>query len=252
LKNTDPSKLAFAFDESLESCFRNRIYPDYKSSRGLPDENLAMQLKACRKLTEALGIACFSSKRYEADDLIGSLVWQFRNKVSSSVILTRDKDLGQLLRKNDELWDYAADERTNSVAFRQKFGVVPEMFADYLALVGDTSDDIPGVQGLGPKAASVLINKLGNIESIYEQLDSVSELPLRGALGVRNALERDRELAFISKRLAEIRCDLKLVNSFSELSWVSPSEQKLKRMLTRYKLQGKSRKAIENAFKPLF
>lgn len=252
LKQTQPGKLAFAFDESLESCFRNRIYPAYKASRGLPDENLAYQLKLCRRLTEALDIPCFSSKRYEADDLIGSLQQQFRSKLDASVIVSRDKDLGQLLKGEDVLWDFAADTRWTKQSFEQRFMVPTELFADYLALVGDPVDDIPGVKGIGAKAASALINSLGGVEDIYQQIEQVPSLPIRGASSIYKSLNEHRELAFTSRQLTQIHCAMKPANSFSDLDWSGVSGKKIRTALTHYQIKGRSRQALENAFEALY
>ncbi len=251
LKHAQPEKLAFAFDESLESCFRNRIYPDYKSSRGLPDENLAYQLKLCRRLTEALDIPCYSSKRYEADDLIGSLLKQFRSRIEGVVIVSRDKDLGQLLRVNDVLWDFADDTQWNKQAFEERFSVPTELFADYLALVGDPVDDIPGVKGIGAKAATFLINALGGVEEIYQQLETVPSLPIRGASSIHQSLSDNRDLALVSRQLAEIHCGLKPAGSYAELNWNGVNPRKIKSALSRYGIKGRNRQAIENAFEAL-
>lgn len=252
LNSRSIGKAAFAFDESLETCFRNSIYPAYKASRGLPDDNLALQLRMCRRLTEAAGLACFSSKRYEADDLIGSLAKQCRRAQRPCIILSRDKDLGQLLKEGDLLWDFSGQQFMGREAFTQKLGVAPERLVDYLALVGDSVDDIPGVSGLGPKAALVLLEAFGTLEVIYKNLEQVQHLQLRGAARVQQCLEQDREMAFISKRLASIYCDLKPVSSIRQLDWKGIDENRFQRALSRYHIQGRSRKAISNAFENLY
>ena len=107
LEKEKPQRIAACFDESLGSCFRNDIYPDYKSSRALPDEMLAFQLEACRQVSELLGIPCFGSETHEADDLLASLYQRLQRSSKPIAVLTRDKDLGQVLsRPQDFLWDY--------------------------------------------------------------------------------------------------------------------------------------------------
>ena len=178
LKEQQPARIAACFDESLEHCFRNDIYPGYKASRALPDEALAFQLRACREVTELLGIACFSSTRYEADDLLGSLYHCCQRSKTPVAVLTRDKDLGQLLtRPQDFLWDYSSKDKTRSYSndIATKFGVRPDQLADYLALVGDTIDDIPGVPGIGAKTASQLLTHFGTIDQLLLQLDVIPE-----------------------------------------------------------------------------
>ena len=111
LRDQQPRKVVACFDESLSSCFRNEIYPDYKSSRALPDDDLAFQLLACKRITELMGVSCYASPVYEADDLIGTFAHAAFRKDLPYVILSRDKDLSQLLYgENAALWNYPDDE----------------------------------------------------------------------------------------------------------------------------------------------
>ncbi len=216
LLEQQPPVMAACFDESLGSCFRNEIYPDYKSSRELPDEALAFQLQACREVTQILGIASFSSAVYEADDLLGTLMAQLRedNESQSIAILTRDKDLGQLiLRPQDFLWDYVnrdKQERLGSEQIQQKFGVGPQQLVDYLALVGDAVDDIPGVPGVGAKTAQALLQWQPDIESIFARLDEISTLPIRGAKSLGQKLSEHVQQIAMSRSLAEIITDAEM------------------------------------------
>lgn len=249
--NNTSNYVAFAFDESLHSCFRNKIYEGYKSSRGLPDENLAFQLNLCKKLTQSLGLACFASKRYEADDLIGSLANQYRKNVERCIILTRDKDLGQLLKDQDFLWDFAEQSTIGKLDFQRKFGVSTEQFVDYLALAGDAVDDIPGVRGLGPKSAALLIKHFSTLDNLYAALEDIETLNIRGAKRIKSLLSAEKEQAYMSKALASIRCDLKLSKKLSDLKWQGISLKKLERALTRYGIRGRGQRAIINAFSDL-
>ncbi len=217
LRTQKPAKIAACFDESLGSCFRNEIYPDYKSSRELPDEALAFQLNACREVTEILGVPSYSSSVYEADDLLGSLLTHLQasdeqnSDPSAIAILTRDKDLGQLiLREQDFLWDYVnpvKQERMARADIHQKFGVWPEQLVDYLGLVGDAVDDIPGVPGVGAKTAQALLQWGGDIENIFGQIDAIEKLPFRGAKTLGQKLEDNLELLVMSRSLAQIITD---------------------------------------------
>ncbi|WP_439133696.1 5'-3' exonuclease [Pseudomaricurvus sp.] len=209
-----PSLMAACFDESLGSCFRNELYPDYKCSRALPDEALAFQLNACREVTELLGIASFASDTYEADDLLGTLLEDIKRSGDERgvAILTRDKDLGQLLlRPQDCLWDYV-NENQHQRLYRedifQKFGVWPEQLSDYLALVGDTSDDIPGVPGIGQKTAQVLLQWQPSIEALFEHIEELPKLPIRGAKGLPEKLVDHTEQIVLSRCLADIVTDI--------------------------------------------
>lgn len=219
IRRERPNYIAACFDESLGSCFRNEIYPDYKASRALPDEALAFQLKACREVTELLGIACFSSEVYEADDLLGSLMsWGHATPELAKrpfALLTRDKDLGQLLvRKEDFLWHYhsdpSKDERRDGQAIAEAFGVRPKQLVDYLALVGDSVDDIPGVPGIGAKTASALLQHFGDFENLYGRLDELPSLKIRGAKSLGAKLQEHYEQVLVSRSLAEIVTDVEL------------------------------------------
>ncbi len=226
--------VASAFDESLGSCFRNEIYPDYKCSRALPDEELAFQLQACRDVTEILGISCFSSERYEADDLIGSLAQALRCSTSYSqepyspkhpmCIVTRDKDLAQLLVHADDcLWDYADDQLLFSEDVEKKFGVPPKKIADYLALVGDSSDDIPGVPGIGAKTAAAILKDFDHVEDMLDNTERLSELTVRGAKSLPNKIIEHGEQVVMAKALSSIFCEAPL-----EVGYLDSYEHKYK------------------------
>ncbi len=247
IKAQQPRRVAACFDESLDQCFRNEIYPDYKVSRALPDELLAFQLHACREVTELLGIACFSSQRYEADDLIGSLYRQCRKQQASIAILTRDKDLGQLLqRPQDFLWDYSKYEKQTKTAVAseylpkaiagrsyspdivEKFGIEPSQMVDYLALVGDSIDDIPGVPGIGAKTAQQLLQYFGSITQLMQSLknaeSALTHIPIRGAKRIADNLISHQQQITMAQKLATIVTDLKLITSVNELN-VTPVDQ---------------------------
>lgn len=218
LERVRPRYLAACFDESLGSGFRHQLYPAYKASRALPDEALAFQLAACREVTERLGIASFACHTYEADDLLGSLYQRCRRQRAPVAILTRDKDLGQLLRREqDYLWDYAADQRHYPHDIERRFGVPPAALVDYLALVGDPGDDIPGVPGVGPKTAAALLQAFGSIEAMLQRLEDVAGLPLRGARNLAARLESHREQMALARQLATIVTEAPTVQSVREL-----------------------------------
>lgn len=193
--------VAAAFDNSLGTGFRHEIYPLYKSRRELPDEALEFQLNACRRVTELLAIPCFSSTRYEADDIIATLAAAARRDGRSTCILTRDKDLGQLLYEGDIWWDYAARTRYGAAEFFGRFGVRPDQFADYLALVGDAVDDIPGVPGVGPKTAVKLLEHFDSLDEVIRRCDEITDLPLRGAQRVATKLREHQSEVAVYRRL---------------------------------------------------
>lgn len=202
LETSRPDHCAAAFDESLGTCFRNEIFPSYKSSRELPDDALAFQLKACRELTEHLGIPCFGGPRYEADDYLATLGRLYRERGIAVSVLTRDKDLGPILQGPDDLWwDYAGGVSLDAAAFTEKFGVTPNQFADYLALVGDPIDDIPGVPGVGAKTAAKLLQNYGNLQNLGEKLDQVGASSIRGAARIEANLTEHWQQVLIARQL---------------------------------------------------
>lgn len=232
LERERPRYIACAFDESLTSSFRNGFYPDYKANRDLPPPELEQQLNACRRIAKSLGIATFASKRYEADDLIGTLAKRHRAKNRPVTIVTRDKDLAQLVRENDCFWDFAADARHDVTALTARLGVRPAQVPDLLGLAGDPVDNIPGVRGVGLKTAAALLQHFENLDALYLDLGAVAQLPLRGARSVAARLEADRERAFLSRQLATVHCDVPLHTTLADLRWHKPAAATLRRLAT--------------------
>lgn len=210
LEEAKPAHIAVAFDESLSASFRNEIFPAYKANREPAPPELKRQFGLCRELCRLLGIAEFSSPTHEADDIIGTIATRFRERGHNSVLVTRDKDLAQLIRDGDAYWDYASERRYGYADIEGQFGVRPERMADYLALTGDTVDNIPGIPGVGPKTAAALLREFASLEEIYEGLEKVPRLPIRGAGKLPARLREHRGAAFFARRLTTIACDMPL------------------------------------------
>ncbi|MHC4550948.1 MAG: 5'-3' exonuclease [Planctomycetota bacterium] len=202
LRTEEPTHFGVAFDESLTTSFRNEIYAAYKAQRELPPPALEAQLRACREVTAALGAAVFVSERYEADDLIATLCHQLRRKRHGAVVVTSDKDLAQLVSEKVTLFDFAREKRYGPAEVEAKFGVRPDQIADFLALAGDTVDNIPGVKGVGAKSAAALLQAFGHLEDLYDRLDEVADLPVRGAASLMRKLAAQREQALLSLKLS--------------------------------------------------
>ena len=211
LRRVKPELIAVALDESLFSGFRHDLCPNYKSNRELPDENLAMQLTACREICSIFGMASYASEKYEADDIIGTLSSRMSELTpgdSALCIVTRDKDLSQLLKtERDHLWDYSGNRKRFRADIETEFGVRPEQFADYLGLVGDAVDCITGVPGVGPVKAKELLRNFSSLDGIYENLDAVPHLALRGASELAKKLQLHQTEAKLSRELATIICN---------------------------------------------
>lgn len=204
LERRKPARIAVAFDESLESNFRNELYPAYKANREAAPEELKRQFAHCQRLCRALGLVVLADGRYEADDLIGAAIERVRADGHAGVIVSADKDLSQLLGERDEQWDYARDERWGADGVKARYGVHAHQIADYLGLTGDAIDNIPGVPGIGPKTAATLLGHFGSLDAIYERLDEVPYLRLRGSAQHAMRLREHRDIALLSRRLATI------------------------------------------------
>ncbi len=204
LEREDPSHLAVAFDASLTTSFRNAIYPAYKANRELPPPDLERQFVLCRAVTEALGIRVMIDHSFEADDLIGSTLWGLRAHGFRSVIVSADKDFGQLLGEHDEQWDYARNLRWGPAGVFERLGVHPEQVADFLALCGDAVDNIPGVPGIGAKTAAALLAHFGSLDALLDRVDEVPFLRLRGAASCAAKLREHAEAARLYRRLTRI------------------------------------------------
>jgi len=217
-----PERIAIAFDESLEQSFRNEIYPAYKANREPAPVELKRQFALCRELCALMGLAQFGSSRYEADDIIGTLATQARAEGRPVTIVSRDKDLTQLVSRADTYWDAIADVRYGYDDIEDRFGVIPERMADFLALMGDAVDNVPGVPGVGRKTAATLLKHFDTLPGVFENLPAVPKLKFRGASFVAQSLAEHREAAFLSRRLTGIACDMHLADDAPDLSRRAP------------------------------
>lgn len=205
-----PQHIAVAFDEALDSCFRNTLYPAYKANREPAPETLKRQFERCKALCSALGLVTLAHREYEADDLIGSAVHRARGRGFRSVIISADKDLSQLLDAGDEQWDFARGQRWGADGVKARQGVHAHQVADYLALCGDAVDNIPGVPGIGAKTAAVLLAHFGTLDALLERIDEVPFLRMRGAASVAVKLRAHREQALLCRQLTLIALDAPL------------------------------------------
>ncbi len=207
MEKVKPEFIAVLFDESLSSSYRTEIYPEYKANREPAPPELKRQFEQCRRFTRALGLMECGSPKYEADDLIGTLVIEGRDSGLPSTIVTRDKDLAQLVTRKDLFWDFAGRGKIKYEDIPEYFGVWPEQIADFLALAGDSVDNIPGVPGVGKKTATALLQHFGTLDDIYSNLDTVHEVEVRGAKTLGAKLDTHREAAMLAKKLTVIACD---------------------------------------------
>jgi len=208
LADTDATHVAVAFDFSDES-FRSELEPGYKAQRGETPEDLAPQFDLCRRISRALGIRVFEHERFEADDLLATLAERLVDEGARARIVTTDKDLAQLVREDGRIvtYDLARDEVRDADGVRARFGVDPEQIPDYLGLVGDGVDNLPGVPGVGPKSASAALRAFGQIEHIPSDPLAWADLGVRGARRVAGLIDSHRERALKTRDLATVRRD---------------------------------------------
>ncbi len=222
MEQVKPERVAVLFDESLTTSFRTEIYPEYKANREPAPPELKRQFGQCRRFTRALGLMECAHPNYEADDLIGTLVSEGRAKGRPSTIVTRDKDLAQLMTKDDVFWDFAGKGKLKYEQIPENFGVWPEQIADFLALAGDSVDNIKGVPGVGKKTAEALLAHFGSLDDIYANLGAVHEVNVRGAKTLGAKLEKHKEDAMLARRLTGIACDAPYERPESGLRPVAP------------------------------
>src|ERR1044071_553822 len=222
IERVRPLHMAVAFDSNLCNSFRSRLYPAYKANRDRPPEELRRQFLLCRRVAAALGIACFVSEDYEADDIIGTLATHMRAAGEKMVLVTRDKDLAQLVRPGDEYWNYIDDKRYAYGAIADRFGVLPERMPCFLALLGDPVDNIPGVPGIGRKTASLLLKHHESLLHLYASLDDLCRLRMRNTGFVVDQLRSHREAAFLARQLTQIACDMPLSIELPDLRRRAP------------------------------
>ncbi len=233
LERVQPTHVLAAFDESLVSSFRNAIYPEYKANRELPPAELKLQFDYCKQVAAALGLAVLSDAQYEADDLIGSAVVMSRAHDFRAVIVSADKDFGQLIGAHDEQWDFSRNERWDARGVKLRLGVRPDQVVDYLALTGDAVDNIPGVPGIGPKTAATLLAHFDSLDALLLRIEEVPYLRLRGAAQTYARLKEHREQALLSQRLSAIALDAPVPDHVDALCRRDPDAAALDRLFER-------------------
>ena len=204
-----PSHFAAAFDHSMDS-FRNEIEPDYKGTRVETPADLEPQFPLCPRIAAAIGITGYERESFEADDVIATLTAQLLRRGARIRIVTTDKDLTQLVREDGRVtvYDFAKQVHFDADAVREKFGVDPAQIPDYLGLVGDSVDNLPGVPGVGPKSAAAALGAFRRIEDISADPADWSEVPVRGAKGLAARIDAHRERALKTRELATTRSDV--------------------------------------------
>lgn len=231
LKQEDVTHIACAFDHEIRS-FRNDLFGGYKTGEGV-DPLLLGQFKLAEKAVAALGITVWPMVEFEADDAIASAVVRYRDdpRLEQIVICSPDKDLAQLVDGDQVVcWDRRREILYNEAAIIKKYGVPPVSIPDYLALVGDAADGIPGVPGWGAKSVAKVLTKFGHVERISSDLDEWGITPGR-AKTLKKNLDEHREAANLYRQLTTLRLDVPLREDLAELEWRG-AQGKLKNLCT--------------------
>ncbi|WP_025132047.1 DNA polymerase I [Pseudomonas sp. PH1b] len=226
-KQYPDSPFAVVFD-AKGGTFRDDMYAEYKANRPSMPDDMRVQIEPLHASVIALGFPLLCVEGVEADDVIGTLARSSAAADRPVVISTGDKDMAQLVDGHITLVNTMSGSSMDVEGVKEKFGVAPEQIIDYLALMGDSSDNIPGVPGIGPKTASgLLVGVNGGLKELYEQLDIVPSLPIRGAKTLPAKLEEHKEMAFLSYQLATIKVDVALDVGLDDLHLREPDRDKL-------------------------
>ncbi|HET7921946.1 MAG TPA: DNA polymerase I [Gammaproteobacteria bacterium] len=221
LADYQPERVAVVFDAHGKT-FRDELFEEYKANRPPMPDDLAAQTEPLLALVHAMGFPVLQISGVEADDVIGTLARRAAANGESVLISTGDKDIAQLVNDRITLVNTMTGTTLDRAGVKAKFEVWPEQIIDYLALVGDSSDNIPGVAGIGPKTAAPLLAHFGTLDALYERLDDVPQLAVRGAKQLPAKLAAQREQAMLSRQLATIQCELELPPEADALTMRAP------------------------------
>ncbi|KJG08998.1 DNA polymerase I [Photobacterium kishitanii] len=209
LRQFSTDRIAVIFDAKGKT-FRDDMYPEYKANRPPMPEDLRGQIEPLHAVIKAMGLPLISISGVEADDVIGTLATQASKQGMPVLISTGDKDMAQLVDQNVTLINTMTDVVMDPAGVVDKFGIGPELIIDYLALMGDKVDNIPGVPGVGEKTAKALLTGIGSLDSLYANLDDIAPLGFRGSKTMAKKLLDNKEAAYMSYKLATIKLDVEL------------------------------------------
>ncbi|MCV6622368.1 MAG: DNA polymerase I [Cellvibrionaceae bacterium] len=236
-KDYEGSEVAVIFDAKGKT-FRDDIYPEYKANRPpMPDE-LRTQIEPIHNIIQAMGLPLIAITGVEADDVIGTLAQQATEAGIDVVVSTGDKDMAQLVNKHVTLVNTMTETVMDIAGVETKFGLPPELIIDYLALMGDKVDNIPGVPGVGEKTALALLQGLGSLEDIYDRLDDIAELGFRGSKTMKQKLIDNKEQAFLSYELATIKLDVEMDFGPADLKQTAPQSEELLSLFQEMEFKG--------------
>lgn len=232
----EPSHVAVVFDAKGKT-FRDELFEAYKSHRPPMPDDLREQIAPLHDMVVAMGMPLLSVSGVEADDVIGTLAKQAAAEGRAVLISTGDKDMAQLVTPDITLINTMNNTILGPEEVETKYGVPPSLIIDYLALMGDSSDNIPGVPGVGEKTAQALLQGLGSLDDIYADLDKIAGLSFRGAKTLAPKMETNKEMAYLSYTLATIKTDVELDRTWDSLALTEPDLDKLHALFTQYEFK---------------
>ncbi|MDU6538499.1 DNA polymerase I [Mixta calida] len=231
-----PSHVAVVFDAKGKT-FRDELFEHYKSHRPPMPDDLRAQIEPLHNMVRAMGLPLLAVSGVEADDVIGTLALQAEQQGRAVLISTGDKDMAQLVTPNITLINTMNNAILGPDEVKEKYGIPPELIIDFLALMGDASDNIPGVPGVGEKTAQALLQGLGGITTLYENLDKIADLSFRGAKTMAAKLEQNKEVALLSYQLATIKTDVALDVDCEQLTVNEPDVETLLGLFRHYEFR---------------
>ena len=230
VRDNKPDYIALAL-ESDSGSFRKDIDPTYKANRSEPNPDLKSQLEMLPKLLKALNYPTFRASGLEADDVIGGLATQaIANPDVEVVIVSSDKDFSQLVNDRITIFDSMKGKRIGQQEVFEKYGVRPDQFVDYLAIVGDSSDNVKGVEGVGPKGAMKLLNEYGSLKTIYDRVGEI-----KGA--TKEKLINSTASAFLAQKLVKIQTDMPFHVILDDLTYKGYNKEELVKLFTDLELR---------------
>lgn len=236
IRQYNPTHMAVIFDAKGKT-FRDDIYKEYKANRPAMPEELRSQIEPLHTIIKAMGLPVIVESGVEADDVIGTLACRATEHGIDTLISTGDKDMAQLVNENVTLINTMTNQVMDIEGVNTKFGIPPELVIDFLALKGDKVDNIPGVPGVGDKSAQALLNGIGGVNAIYENLDKIAELSFRGSKTMATKMQEYEEQARLSYTLATIAIDLDLDYKIAELCPTSPDNEALQSLFAEYEFK---------------
>ncbi|WP_426766956.1 DNA polymerase I [Erwinia aphidicola] len=231
-----PSHVAVVFDAKGKT-FRDELFEAYKSHRPPMPDDLRAQIEPLHTMVKAMGLPLLAISGVEADDVIGTLALAAEKMGKPVLISTGDKDMAQLVSPNITLINTMNNAILGPDEVEEKYGIPPSLIIDFLALMGDSSDNIPGVAGVGEKTAQALLQGLGGVKDIYDNLDKVATLTFRGAKTMAAKLEQNKEMAFLSYQLATIKTDVELELTCDKLTVEEPAVEELLGLFKHYEFK---------------